>query len=451
MDDRRPSIKIVSIGEAGADALDCAIGMGVAGASTVALDSSGSRLDASCAQTKILLPKEGEAERTDAIEHGELLGAIDGADIVFIIVGDHGRGGLADVPAACRAAKERGAAVAVFLMQYQPQFDEHDPGDEYRGLVIESLQTTDAIFYLPFRETEAVQGALHAGLETLCGVLTSPGLEDVSIEQFERCISGAGGAVMGIGEASGRNAVIEAAREALKSSTLDRNIEGSSRISFFITTGPEMSRGDIEEAGVIILKAADDDVPGFLWGHTVDPRMSGRARVVILASNFDDMKDRREEMRRQVAGFLDRIEYRYSDVVPDEINFGLNLESKVSTVKIDMMFANDGYTTIAHLPIKAIADYRDEVMRFITIVNANLRIGNFDLDLDDGEITFRTYTCYDGMVVLSDAVISRSFEIPARVVDDYGNALIDVMMGYADAQTAIDRAIGGDGAEEEVE
>src|SRR5262249_12668701 len=44
----------------------------------------------------------------------------------------------------------------------------------------------------------------------------------------------------------------------------------------------------------------------------------------------------------------------------------------------------------AECPLSAPADRRDATMEFVTRANFALAIGNFELDLDDGEIRFRT-------------------------------------------------------------
>ena len=52
--------------------------------------------------------------------------------------------------------------------------------------------------------------------------------------------------------------------------------------------------------------------------------------------------------------------------------------------------ADQQIVVYSECPLSAPADRRPEVMAFITRANFGLSIGNFELDLDDGEIRYRT-------------------------------------------------------------
>jgi hypothetical protein len=85
----------------------------------------------------------------------------------------------------------------------------------------------------------------------------------------------------------------------------------------------------------------------------------------------------------------------------------------------------------------AAADRRDEAARFITRANYGLAIGDFELDLDDGQLQFRSSVDFGG-VGLSEELIANVILPAMSAVERYGDALIEVLGGTKDAQSAIE-------------
>lgn len=435
------SIKVIGAGASGIDVISRISGAGTEGMQFIAADVSAAALDASSIATKIWF---GETDEEGAHAEESLRAALADSDLAFIVA-DEADTEFSRIIQCASAAHDGGAVVAAFMLCAPEQPQESTDGEPEPEQQDEMLSPDDvdafksavnAVFFISHDETGASRDGIRRAICGLVDILLRPALVTATLNDVQRALRGAGDSVVGIGEERGPGCVVEAARSALTSTLMDRSVEGATRIIVAMITGPDTTRAELDEACDVIWRAVDDDVRRLTWGHAVDPTMEGVARVLVIASRYDDLKGRRAELRGMVIGWLDRQGLHYDASVPDTLRLGFELSSRLSQVDIKLMFGLDGYTTLGKVPLKVLADYRDEVMRFITMVNWELRVGNFDFDLFDGEIVFRMNTCYDGLVVLPDYMIENSIMMVPFTLDDYGNALIDVMMGYRSAADA---------------
>src|SRR6266478_456585 len=67
----------------------------------------------------------------------------------------------------------------------------------------------------------------------------------------------------------------------------------------------------------------------------------------------------------------------------------------------------------------------DEVVRFITLANWGLSIGNFEMDYDDGHVRFKSSIDFRG-VELSEAVIRNTILAAMNAIEAYAEPLIEV-------------------------
>jgi len=79
---------------------------------------------------------------------------------------------------------------------------------------------------------------------------------------------------------------------------------------------------------------------------------------------------------------------------------------------------------------------RNEVMKFVTLANYGLHIGNFELDLDDGEVRFKTSMDVEGVEV-TEAICRNLMELNFMIMGRYFEGLRAVMAGSAAAADAI--------------
>jgi hypothetical protein len=91
---------------------------------------------------------------------------------------------------------------------------------------------------------------------------------------------------------------------------------------------------------------------------------------------------------------------------------------------------------------RASAKHRAETMEFITRANFDLVIGNFELNLKDGSVRFKSAIDFTN-AVLSRALIRNAIKSAMDAVELYADELVEVMHGVRKAAEAVRRAEEG--------
>lgn len=81
-------------------------------------------------------------------------------------------------------------------------------------------------------------------------------------------------------------------------------------------------------------------------------------------------------------------------------------------------------------------EHMPEVMKFVTLANYGMQVGNFELDLEDGEVRFKTAIDVEG-VELSDGLLRNLVELNIMMMGLYFDGLLAVMRGGMTADQAI--------------
>jgi len=81
-------------------------------------------------------------------------------------------------------------------------------------------------------------------------------------------------------------------------------------------------------------------------------------------------------------------------------------------------------------------EHRPEVMKFVTLANYGMQVGNFELDLEDGEVRFKTSLDIEG-VELGEGLLRNMVELNILMMGLYYDGLIAVMRGGMTAEEAI--------------
>lgn len=94
----------------------------------------------------------------------------------------------------------------------------------------------------------------------------------------------------------------------------------------------------------------------------------------------------------------------------------------------------------AHFPIKAAPEHIAETAKFLALANYDLLLGNFDLDMETGNIRYRHFLECGGFEALPEEVLCRHCPIPAVMLGRYGDAIAAVATGRSDAESAFAEA-----------
>lgn len=88
------------------------------------------------------------------------------------------------------------------------------------------------------------------------------------------------------------------------------------------------------------------------------------------------------------------------------------------------------------MPVRAPANMRLAVAEYITRANYGLRIGNFELDFDDGEVRYKSSLDFEG-VELTNGLIRNTIYPAVQTMDRYLPGVLSVIFGGKSAEEAI--------------
>lgn len=119
--------------------------------------------------------------------------------------------------------------------------------------------------------------------------------------------------------------------------------------------------------------------------------------------------------------------------------FGLNLKGRIKKVSYIVDVKDDEYVVYAISPIGA--DEKDEKMmavmaEFICRANYGLKNGNFELDMRDGEIRYKSFVDCEGLTPTTE-MVRNSIHCPAAMFDRYGDGIVDIIFGNSTAKEAV--------------
>jgi cell division protein FtsZ len=99
-------------------------------------------------------------------------------------------------------------------------------------------------------------------------------------------LSQAGSALMGIGQASGDDRAVSAAKAAISSPLLESAIDGARGVLLNITGPSSMGLFEMNAAAEIIHGVAHQDA-NIIFGTVIDDEMGDEVRVTVIAAGFD--------------------------------------------------------------------------------------------------------------------------------------------------------------------
>jgi cell division protein FtsZ len=137
-----------------------------------------------------------------------------------------------------------------------------------------------------------VDEVLKQGVLGISEIITVPGLINVDFADVKAIMGNAGSALMGIGQASGENRAVEAAKAAIDSPLLELSIEGAKGILFTITGGPDLSMHEVQEAAEVITASTDPSAK-IIFGTIVDEAMGDQIKITVIATGFKNLRDQR--------------------------------------------------------------------------------------------------------------------------------------------------------------
>lgn len=143
-----------------------------------------------------------------------------------------------------------------------------------------------------------------------------------------------------------------------------------------------------------------------------------------------------------INNFLNEDDWHFAfDEQGGSFKFGLTLKSKIKHIEYIVEVQEDEFLVYAVSPIGA--DEDDEKMmktmaEFICRANYGLKNGNFELDMRNGEIRYKSFVSCGGITPTPE-MIKRSIYCPATMFEQYSDGIVDIILGNATAKSAIEK------------
>ena len=304
------SMKVVGVGGAGGNALNCMIESGLRAVDFIAVNTDAQALQQNGANKRIQIGREvtrglGAGANPDvgrrAVEENrdEIRTAMQGADMVFVTAGMGGGTGTGAAPIVAQIAKELGALTVgivtkpfAFEGKKRMMYAERGLGElkeHVDTMIVIPNQRLIAIVERDTTLTCAFKMADNVLLQATQGIsdlIATPGMVNVDFADVRTVMAQMGDALMGVGTASGEHRAIEAAQQAISSPLLeDVSIQGARAILINITGGPDLALHDVSDATQTIYDAAGEDAE-VIFGAVIDPNLANEIRVTVIATGF---------------------------------------------------------------------------------------------------------------------------------------------------------------------
>ncbi len=152
-----------------------------------------------------------------------------------------------------------------------------------------------------------------------------------------------------------------------------------------------------------------------------------------------------EQIVDAIRDWLDGDDWHYEYIAEHHlIRMGVGLKSKLKNGRIFIDVKEDCYLVYVVSPIGGDKDDLGELMKYLTMANYLLKNGNFEMDVRDGEVRYKTFVNCEGLTELPKEIIRESVLAGCYMIDRYGNGIAAIAMGFSDAETEIKKAEGGD-------
>jgi len=220
--------------------------------------------------------------------------------MIFVTAGLGCGTGTGAAPVVASLAKELGAlTVAVvtkpFGFEGQRRMKQADAG------LAELASTVDTVIAIPndrllalaprgtslFESFRISDDLLRQAVQGISDIIVTPGLINRDFSDIKATMSGMGYAMMGTATATGENAAIEAARQAISSPLLeDSRIRGSRGILINITGSSRLGLHEVNEACSIIRESADCDDVQISFGVILNESLGDAVKITVIATGF---------------------------------------------------------------------------------------------------------------------------------------------------------------------
>lgn len=309
--DQLADIKVIGVGGGGMNAVNKMIQAGVQNVEFIVANTDLQVLNNSPCENRLqlgekttnglgaganpIIGKEAAIESKDKIRQ-----CLKGADMVFITCGMGGGTGTGASPIIAEIARDLGAlTVAIvtkpFTFEGKKRTIQAIAGiEELRKhvdtlIIVSNDKLREVIdknttMLMAFREVDNI---LHRGVQSLSDLIAVEGLINLDFADVSTTMKDKGDALIGIGMGTGENKAIEAAKQAVASPLLERDIKGAHDAIVNVTGGMDMSLFEVEQAVETIRAHASTDI-NIIFGSVINDALDDALIVTVIATGYED-------------------------------------------------------------------------------------------------------------------------------------------------------------------
>src|SRR3954464_7237911 len=303
-------IKVIGVGGGGVNAVNRMIDAGLKGVEFIAVNTDAQALLMSDADLKLDIgrdltrglgagsdPEVGKA--AGEAHHEEIEEMIKGADMVFITAGEGGGTGTGGAPVIAEVSRGLGAltigvVTRPFSFEGRRRAVQADSGIQRLKEKVDTLIVipNDRLLTVANDKTSVLNAfkmadeVLLQGVSGITNLITTPGLINTDFADVKMVLAQAGSALMGIGQASGDDRAVSAAKAAISSPLLESAIDGARGVLLNITGPSSMGLFEMNAAAEIIHGVAHQDA-NIIFGTVIDDEMGDEVKVTVIAAGFD--------------------------------------------------------------------------------------------------------------------------------------------------------------------
>jgi len=303
-------VRVVGIGEGGANAVEAMVRAGMRGADFIVLNTDTRALAKSSARTRIAMGKSitgshgaggdvtvGEAAARDAAD--EIGVALEGSQLVVLTAGLGGGTGSGALPVVAEIARGLGAlTIAVVTKPFAFEGARRHRAAEHAATALSAK--VDAVATIPndrVREVmpaevtvedafRSIDDVMQRSVGEMLELIAAPGRINLDFADVRAVLRGGGAAAVGFGRASGEKRAVEAARKAVTATHLDARMSAASSVLVNVTGSRKLRLAELDAVTDTVLEAAGGNA-NMVFGMSLNPRMRDEVQVTLIATGFE--------------------------------------------------------------------------------------------------------------------------------------------------------------------
>jgi len=304
------SIKVVGVGGAGGNTINCMVQSDYKGVEFYAINTDSQALQLSKADHVIQIGQKSTkglgaganpdiGKRAAEEDLDKVITALQDADIVFLTAGGGGGTGSGALPVIAKALKEKNIlTIAVVTRPFD--FEGRKRAASADKAIEEVKKYADTLLVVPNQKLlevvddkvsmiqgfEMINEVLNQSVKGVSDIITRAGHINVDFADVREIMKDKGLAVMGTGRASGPDRARKAALAAISSPLLENmSIAGARGVLLNISGNAGLGLHEISAAASVIYDQVDADA-NIILGSVIDDSLGDEVAVTVIATGF---------------------------------------------------------------------------------------------------------------------------------------------------------------------